>query len=73
MTTMAVVDTHVRDVNELANVVLSWLSPLVIEDVTDEGERILVRARTSANAVPCPGYGAPSGRVHGRSPASAPR
>ncbi|WSE11818.1 ISL3 family transposase (plasmid) [Streptomyces sp. NBC_01445] len=43
----------------------SGLSPLVIEDVTDEGERILVRARTPANTVPCPGCGAPSGRVHG--------
>jgi transposase len=33
--------------------------------VTDEGERILVRARTLADMVPCPSCGAPSGRVHG--------
>ncbi|WP_322975613.1 ISL3 family transposase [Streptomyces sp. NBC_00162] len=43
----------------------SGLSPLVIEDVTDGVERILVRARTPADSVPCPGCGAPSGRVHG--------
>jgi hypothetical protein len=36
----------VRSVNELVDVVFSGLSPLVIEDVTDEGERIGVRART---------------------------
>lgn len=45
--------------------VLSGLLPLVVEDVTDEGERILVRARTPADMVPCPGCGAPSGRVRG--------
>ncbi|MEU5324346.1 transposase family protein, partial [Streptomyces sp. NPDC021056] len=38
---------------------------MVIEDVTDEGERISVRARTPEGPVPCPGCGAPSGRVHG--------
>lgn len=53
------------NVNELVYLVFSGLSPLVIEDVTDEGERIAVRARTPEEAVPCPGCGAPSGRVHG--------
>lgn len=33
--------------------------------MTDEGERIVVRARTPKEPVPCPGCGAPSGRVHG--------
>jgi transposase len=46
-------------------VVFSGLSPLVVEEVADEGERILVRARTPDDLVPCPGCGAPSGRVHG--------
>jgi transposase len=55
----------VRDVNELVDVVFSGLAPLVIEDVVDEGERILVRARTPQDPVPCSGCGAPSGRVHG--------
>lgn len=48
--------------------VFSGLLPLVIEDATDEGERILVRARTPADMVPCPSCGAPSGRVHGLHP-----
>ncbi|MEV5942331.1 ISL3 family transposase [Streptomyces sp. NPDC051994] len=43
----------------------SGLSPLVIEDVADDGERISVRARTPEDPVPCPGCGALSGRVHG--------
>ncbi|MCX4821568.1 ISL3 family transposase [Streptomyces sp. NBC_01142] len=43
----------------------SGLSPLVIEEVTDEGERILVRARTPQGTAVCPVCGASSGRVHG--------
>ncbi|WP_232433902.1 ISL3 family transposase, partial [Salinispora arenicola] len=43
----------------------SGLSPLVIEDVTDEGERIVVLARTPRDAAVCPRCGASSGRVHG--------
>ncbi|MFE2449838.1 ISL3 family transposase [Streptomyces sp. NPDC021218] len=43
----------------------SGLSPLVIEGVTDEGERIVVRARTPTEAAVCPVCGAPTGRVHG--------
>jgi hypothetical protein len=38
---------------------------LVIEDVVDEGERIVVRARTPQDDAFCPVCGAPSGRVHG--------
>ncbi len=45
--------------------VFSRLSPLAIENMTDEGERILVRARTPEGSVPCPGCGALSGRAHG--------
>ncbi|MFD9223532.1 ISL3 family transposase [Streptomyces sp. NPDC060064] len=43
----------------------SGLSPLVIEDVVDEGERIVVRARTPQDTAVCPVCGASSGRVHG--------
>ncbi|MEU5547672.1 ISL3 family transposase [Streptomyces sioyaensis] len=43
----------------------SGLGPLIVEDVIDEGERILVRARTPEDPVLCPGCGALSGRVHG--------
>ncbi|MEU8497570.1 ISL3 family transposase [Streptomyces lavendulae] len=43
----------------------SGLSPLAVEDVTDEGERIVVRARTSQEAAVCPVCGASAGRVHG--------
>ncbi|MER6590768.1 ISL3 family transposase [Micromonospora purpureochromogenes] len=45
--------------------VFSGLSPLVIDDVMDEGERILVRARTPEGMVACPGCEATTGRVHG--------
>ncbi|GHJ43312.1 hypothetical protein Cs7R123_06540 [Catellatospora sp. TT07R-123] len=41
------------------------LSPLVVEEVTDEGEWILVRGRTMAMAVLCPDCGAATARVHG--------
>ena len=53
------------DVNELLNVVFSGLSPLVIEAVVDEGDRIVVRARTPQGMTACPGCGAPTDRVHG--------
>jgi transposase len=46
-------------------VVFSGLSPLVIEDVVDEGERIVVRARAPQGTVACPGCGAETQRVHG--------
>jgi transposase len=60
-----VVDLRVKDVNELVQTVFSGLSPLVIEDVADEGERIVVRARTPQKAAICPVCGASAGRVHG--------
>ncbi|MFP1630056.1 hypothetical protein ACLB9X_34175, partial [Streptomyces sp. 5K101] len=62
---MRVVDIRVKDVNEFVQTVFSGLSPLVIEDVVDEGERIVVRARTPQDTVACPVCGASSGRVHG--------
>lgn len=62
---MRVVDFHVMDVNDLVQMVFSGLSPLVMEDVADEGERIVVRARTPLGTAVCPVCGASSGRVHG--------
>ncbi|WP_268977967.1 ISL3 family transposase [Streptomyces sp. GS7] len=53
------------DVNELVQTVFSGLSPLVIEGVVDEGERIVVRARTPQDSAVCPVCRASSGRVHG--------
>jgi transposase len=53
------------DVTELVGIVFSGLSALVIDDVEDAGEVILVRARTRAGAVACPGCGTESSRVHG--------
>ena len=62
---MRVVDLHVMDVNERVQTVFSGLSPLVMEDVADEGERIVVRARTPLDTAVCPVCRASSGRVHG--------
>lgn len=62
---MRVVDAGVWDVNELVQVVFSGLSPLVVEDAADEGERIVTRARTPRGVAVCPVCGVPSGRVHG--------
>jgi transposase len=42
----------------------SGLSPLVIDDVVGEGERIVVRARTPGETAVCPVCGVPSERVH---------
>ncbi|WP_220295243.1 ISL3 family transposase [Streptomyces sp. MBT84] len=53
------------DVNELVQMVFSGLSPLVMEDVADEGVRIVVRARTPLDTAVCQVCGASSGRVHG--------
>jgi transposase len=53
------------DVNELVRMVFSGLSPLVIEDMADERERIIVWARTPLDTAACPACGASSGRVHG--------
>ncbi|MBG6138465.1 transposase [Longispora fulva] len=54
-----------READELVATVFSGLAPLVIEDVIDEGARILVLARTPHQMVACPGCGALSERVHG--------
>ena len=43
----------------------SGLSSLVIEDVTDLGGVITVRARAPGGPVPCPGCGGLTGHVHG--------
>ncbi|WP_443065397.1 ISL3 family transposase [Streptomyces sp. NBC_00536] len=53
------------DVNELVQMVFSGISPLVIEDVVDDGGRVVVRARAPQEPAPCPVCGAPSGQVHG--------
>jgi transposase len=55
----------VKDADEFLATVFSGLSPLVIEEVADEGERIVVRARTGRGAAACPVCGVVSGRVHG--------
>lgn len=47
------------------SVVFSGLSPLVIEDVADEGSRVGVLARTPPGMVACPDCGVGSARVHG--------
>lgn len=54
-----------KDVNELVQTVFSGLFPLVVEDMVDEGGRIVVRARTPQDIAACPVCGASSGRVHG--------
>lgn len=72
---MEVVDLRLKDVDELVQMVFSGLFPLVIEDVADEGERIVVRARTPQVTAICPVCGAPTGLVpgyHWRTAADAP-
>lgn len=54
-----------KDANELVRTVFSGLSLVVIEDVTNDGERIVVRARTPREDAACPVCGVSSGRVHG--------
>ena len=53
-----------RDVDQIVSTVFSGLSPLVIEEVTDGGGWIRVRARTPGGAVPCPVCGIETSRVH---------
>jgi len=53
------------DINDLAGIVFSGLSSLVIEDVTDQDGVIMVRARTPGGLVACPRCGARAGQVHG--------
>jgi transposase len=54
----------VLDADRLVSTVFSGLSPLVIEDVADDGGWILVRARPPAGRVPCPVCGTETDRVH---------
>lgn len=54
-----------QEINDLVKLVFSGLSPLVIEDVVDQGELIWVRARTPGGPATCPGCGTGSVRVHG--------
>jgi transposase len=58
-------DTTGDPPNPLVGQALFGLAALVVEEVTDEGDRIRVRARTPAGQVACPTCGIPSGRVHG--------
>jgi hypothetical protein len=44
-----IVDTRVKDVNVLVQMVVWGLSLLVVENVADEGERIVVRAWTACS------------------------
>ena len=53
------------DAMSLVGIVFSGLSALVIEDVEDAGSSVVVRARTKGAAVPCPGCGTETARVHG--------
>lgn len=54
-----------RVVNSLVGTVLSGLSALVVEDMTDQGEVIRLSARTRHEVVPGPKGGTPTARVHG--------
>jgi transposase len=63
------------DVTELAGIVFSGLSALVVEDVQDAGDVIVVRAATRNEPAACPGCGTQTARVHGyheRTPADVP-
>jgi hypothetical protein len=53
------------DVEAVVRLPFSGLSPLVIDEVKDEGELIRVRARTPAGPVACPDCGTATARVHG--------
>ncbi|OHV27751.1 hypothetical protein CC117_33040 [Parafrankia colletiae] len=50
--------------DHLIELVFSGLSPLVVEDVADEGELVRLRARTPERPVACPGCGVVTSRVH---------
>ena len=53
------------DVDAVLNTVFAGLSPLVVEEVVDQGGLILIHARTPPAVVACPGCGALTERVHG--------
>src|SRR5882724_5335139 len=53
--------------NELMEVVFPCLDKVLVERVGIEGGAVRIRARTRDGVMlPCPGCGAPSGRVHSR-------
>jgi transposase len=54
----------VLEINQLVGVMFSGLFGLVIDDVTDEGELIRVRARSRRVPVPCPGCAVQTAHVH---------
>ncbi|MEU1227993.1 ISL3 family transposase [Streptomyces sp. NPDC005828] len=43
----------------------SGLSPLAVEGVADDGDTVVITARTRGMAVPCPVCGMPTAKVHG--------
>jgi transposase len=53
------------DISELAGIVFSGLSSLVIDDVADQDGLIVVRARTTGGPAPCPRCDSLTGQVHG--------
>ncbi|GLW36056.1 ISL3 family transposase [Actinoplanes regularis] len=54
-----------NDVDALVSTVFAGLVPLSIDEVVDQGELILIRARTPQGLVACPDCGALTQRVHG--------
>jgi transposase len=53
------------DISNLAGIVFSGLSSLVIEDVSDRDGVIVVEARTAGGPVPCPRCAGLTGQVYG--------
>jgi len=53
-------------VNSSVMTVFSGLQALIVEDEADGGDAVVVRARTREAAVPCPGCGTSSAKVHVR-------
>jgi hypothetical protein len=53
-----------KNIDAVLSTVFAGLSPLVIEEVVDQGELILIRARTPSSTVACPGCGVLTQRVH---------
>lgn len=53
------------DAGVLVSTVFAGLSPLVVQDVVDEGGRILLRVRTPDDPSCCPDCGTTTNSVHG--------
>jgi len=53
------------DVDRLVKLAFSGLSPLVVEEVADDGELVRVQARTPQAPARCPRCGVATSRVHG--------